>query len=104
MFAPTASGDVGLYVGLGIGACVLMSVVVAFIVVMRVRKRNRKARMAVVEDDGDELSARPMSPKYSTLPTTREIAPVSTAAQYGSAPRRQKDDENNYVVGEFASE
>jgi len=95
--------NVGLYVGIGVGACLLMSCIVALIVAMVVRKRKREARMPVVIDDGDELSARPMTPKYSVLPTTSDIAPVIAAQQYGVAPRGRKDDEEHYVHGDFAS-
>jgi hypothetical protein len=95
------SDNVGLYVGSGVGACLLMSCIVALIVAMVVRKRKREARRPVEIDDGDELSARPMTPKYSVLPTTSDIAPVIATQQYGVAPRGT--DEEHYVHGDFAS-
>jgi hypothetical protein len=94
---PGSADNLGMYIGIGIGACLLLSGIVAIaVLVNRKRKRRTMALRSYPPEEDSELTSRAMTPKYSAAPTITDIAPVISHSHYGTAPRLNNQ---NYDVG-----
>lgn len=90
----------GIYIGIGIGACLLLSGIIAVAVIVS-RKRKRRTMTPPPEED-HELTSRPQRPNYSAAPTITDIAPV--ISHYGTAPRLPNNSDRQYDVGLFETQ
>jgi hypothetical protein len=102
---PGSADNLGMYIGIGIGACLLLSGIVAIaVLVNRKRKRRTMALRSYPPEEDSELTSRAMTPKYSAAPTITDIAPVISHSHYGTAPRLGNNNNQNYDVGSFETQ